>query len=101
MNDAVRRTVKGGRAAFFENPESDRLLAMMMQFMSEHWVLKERVSVLEALLEQNGILPSDAVEQYQPSPEEEGKWGQQSFEFIQKVVQAAQNIDNRNRHPDP
>lgn len=100
MTDAVKRTVKGGRAAFFENPESDRLLAMLMQFMSEHWALKERVSILEALLEKNDILPPNAIEQYKPSPEEEGKWGQQSFEFIEKVVSAAQNIDKRNRHPE-
>ena len=99
MSQRVSKTVTGGRAAFFENAESDRLLAMLVQMMTEHWALKERVLSLEAQLTQHDILPADAVESYVPKGEQDGQWDQQSFEFIQSVIGAARNVDNKNRGP--
>jgi hypothetical protein len=100
MSESVQRSVKGGRDAFFENAESDRLLAMMMQFMSEHWALKERVMALESMLAEHAVLSADDISNFQPAAEEEARWGQQSFEFIQKVVEAAQNIDHKHLNLD-
>ena len=92
MNDAVKRTVKGGRSAFFENADVDRLLAMLTRLMSEHWALKERVMTLEALLAEHKLLPKDAVETFEPDPEEDARRDQDSLAFIQAVIEAARNI---------
>lgn len=99
MTEPVQRTIKGGRAAFFENPESDRILCMLMKMMSEHWALKERVLTLEALLLEHDILPAGAVASYRPAAEENARRDQQSFAFIQSVIEAAQNVDTRHRDP--
>jgi len=99
MSKPVSKSVTGGRSAFFENAESDRLLAMLVQMMTEHWALKERVLSLEALLAKHDILPADAVESYVPEGQQDGQWDLQSFEFIQSVIGAARNVDNRNRGP--
>ena len=98
MTESVSRTIKGGRAAFFENPDSDRLLAMLMRLMTEHWALKERVMTLEAVLVENNLLPGGELESYQPGKEEDARWSQESFALIQSVIEAAQNIEARHKN---
>ncbi len=93
MTEKLTREVAGGRDAFYENPESDRLLAMLTRFMTDHWALRERVNVLEALLVEHGVLAADAIEQYKASAEQDAQWDQESFQFIQAVVEAGQNIE--------
>ncbi len=78
---------------------SDRLLVMLMQLMTEHWALIEPVLALEALLDEHSILAADAVESYRPAAEQDSDWDQQSFAFIQSVVNAAQNVDRKHRGP--
>jgi len=97
MSETVTRRVKGGRAAFFENPETDRLLAMMMRLVTEHWALKERVMSLEALLQQHGVLTAEALDGFSPDAETDAGWDMQSYELIKAIIEAGQNIDNKNR----
>ncbi len=97
MTDPVDRKVKGGRAAFFENPETDRLLAMLMRLVTEHWALRERVLVLEKLLAEQGVIDADALDAFRPDAQTDASWDQESFALIQAVIEAGQNIDNKNR----
>ena len=94
MTDAVSREVKGGRAAFFENPESDRLLAMLMQLVTEHWALRERAMVLEKLLVDKGVLSAGELDGYRADAATDASWDTMSFELIQSVVEAGRNIKN-------
>ncbi len=93
MNERLTREVAGGRDAFYDNPESDRLLAMLMRFMTDHWALRERVKILEALLVEGRVLNADAIDKYQANPEQATDWDMESFRFIQAVVEAGQNIE--------
>ena len=95
MTDAVSREVKGGRAAFFENPESDRLLAMLMQLVTEHWALRERAMVLENVLVDKGVLSAGELDDYRADAATDAGWDALSFELIQSVVEAGRNIKNR------
>lgn len=97
MSESVTRQVKGGRAAFFENPETDRLLAMLIRLLTEHWALKERVMTLEALLTEHGVLPADALESFAPNAERDTVWDQESYALVQAVMEAGQNIENKNK----
>ena len=97
MTDSVTRRVKGGREAFFENPETDKLLAMLMRLVTEHWALKERVHTLEALLVDNKLLSGDALESFRPDAAQDAAWDQESFLLIQAVLEAGRNIENKNR----
>lgn len=96
MVEAVTRRVKGGRAAFFENPETDRLLAMLMRLVTEHWALKERVLSLEALLAESGAVSAEALESFRPAPDLDARWDQESYALIQAIIEAGQNIDRKN-----
>lgn len=100
MSDAIEPTVRGGRNAFFDDPDVDRLLAMLMRLVNEHWVLTERVKAMETLLELHGVLPEGAVENFMPDGEQNAQWAAESYALIRSVVNSAQNIDNRNRTPE-
>ncbi|MEM8814638.1 MAG: hypothetical protein AAFX56_15300 [Pseudomonadota bacterium] len=93
MTNAVSREVKGGRSAFFENAESDRLLAMLMQLVTEHWALRERALVLETVLVEKGVLSKDELDQYRADEATDADWDAMSFELIQSVIEAGQNIE--------
>ena len=47
----------------------DRLLRMNTELLSELWILRDRVMVLEKILEEKGLLDSRAVDDYAPSPD--------------------------------
>ena len=76
MSNQIDRQVKGGRNAFFEDADADRLLAMMMRFMKHHWALYERVRVLESLLEEKGVLLPDGVESFESDSEKDAELDQ-------------------------
>ncbi len=97
MSRSVDRAVKGGRAAFFENPETDRLLAMLMRLVTEHWALKERVMTLEKLLVDHDVLSADAIESFTADPETDAEWDAESFALIQAIVESGKNIDGSRR----
>ncbi len=96
MSEAVTRRVKGGRAAFFENPETDRLLAMLMRLVTEHWALKERVMALETLLVESGAVSAEALDKFRPDPDLDARWDQESYALVQAVIEAAQNVERKN-----
>ncbi len=95
MTDSVSRAVKGGRAAFFEQADSDRLLAMLMQLVTEHWALKERVLVLEKTLVDKGLLAEGELDAFRPDSEADAAWDAMSFELMQSVIEAARNIERK------
>ncbi len=95
MAAKVSRTVQGGRNAFFDNAESDRLLAMLMQLVTEHWAVRERMLVMENLLVDKGVLGEGELDAYRPDAEQDASWDAMSFKLIQAVVEAGQNIERR------
>lgn len=95
MTEQVSREVAGGRKAFFENAESDRLLAMLMQLVTEHWAVRERTLVLEELLVEKGVLTKGELDEFRPSTETDAAWDAMSFELMRAVVEAGRNIDRK------
>lgn len=89
---SISRKVKGGRKAFFSDPEIDRMLARNARFMAEHWALKERLLTIEALLSERNILTAEDIDSYEPSAEQEADWDQQRDQFISAVMESGQNI---------
>ena len=47
----------------------DRLLRMNTELLSELWILRDRVMVLEKILEEKGLLDPGAIDGYAPSAE--------------------------------
>ncbi len=95
MSREVSRQVAGGRKAFFENAESDRLLAMLMQLVTEHWALRERALVLEKLLVDKGILTEGELDAFRADADTDAAWDAMSFELIRGVVESGRNIEQK------
>jgi len=60
--------------------------------MTEHSVLSERVKSLEALLAQSGVIPEDALENFEPTEALDAQWAQARFALIKDVLESGANI---------
>ena len=53
---------RGKRPSFFDESAVDQVVTMMLEVMAELWVVKERVYVLEKVLDEAGIATTEQVE---------------------------------------
>lgn len=90
----LSRHVKGGRKAFFSDPELDRLLARLARLMAEHWAVKERLLTIEALLAEKNILTAADIDAYQPDEATEAEWNAQRDQLIRAVLEAGRNVES-------
>src|SRR5690349_21737281 len=58
-----------GHPTYFENPVIDNLLNITLELGAALWVVKDRLRVVEAILEKKGILLNDEIEQYRTPPD--------------------------------
>ena len=91
--EALSREVKGGRKAFFEDPAADRLLAMLTALLGEHWVLRERVAALEALLIESGVVDGEAMENWEPTGDAVAAAAEERAALLRRVLDAGRNVD--------
>ena len=89
---ASNKTVKVGRPAFFRDPETDRLLAIVVRLMTEHSVLAERVKALESVLAEAGLIAPESLETFEPSESQEAEWAQARFQLIKDVLESGANV---------
>jgi len=58
---------------FFPDPNVDRVLGVVMELAAEVYVLRDRLSTLERVLERGGTLDRADLESYQDTPEEHAR----------------------------
>ena len=68
---------------------------MLMQLVTDHWAVRERNLVLERLLVEKGVLAEGALDAFRPDTETDAAWDMLSFELMQAVIEAGQNIERR------
>ena len=95
MNDSsprkpLRRTIRGGRPFFFDDPATDKVLTMVVTLGSEVWALRERLAAVEALQVGRGQLGRGEVDAYDFTPEEEARLGADRREFIDNLFRVLQ-----------
>lgn len=84
------KKAKGKRPVYFENPEIDKLVAIVLALTGEVSVLRDRLDTLERLVQAKGILSIDEIEAYQPDEQvtkEREKWRAEYIERVLRVVQ--------------
>ena len=67
MDRTLKRKAKGERPYFFDDPNVDKLVSMIMGLAGETSVLMDRVDTIERLLEEKGLLRLSEIENYAPS----------------------------------
>jgi hypothetical protein len=61
----------GRRPAFFAQDGMDQMLSIVLELAAELWVVRERVFVVEAVLQGQGIAVTEAIEAFTPTAEQQ------------------------------
>lgn len=88
-NVSLPKHAKGVRPQFFNDPTSDKLLAMVMALAGEVSVMRDRNDTLERLIDAKGLIDKNEIETYRPSKEviaERDAWRQEYLSHILRIV---------------
>jgi len=80
------RTAKGRRPYFFDDPNIDRLLAMIMALTGEVSVIRERLDIHERLAEKKQMPTPRKVEAYQPTEAVDHWRDQWRAEYVARIL---------------
>lgn len=87
----TRRTkAKGRRPFFFDDPEVDKLLAIIAALAGEVSVLRQRLDTHERVAAARKLFCADDIEGYQTSVEEDDERDRWRAEFLGRVFRALQ-----------
>lgn len=86
----MRRTIRGGRPYFFDDPAIDKILNMVVVLGGEVWTLRERLAALEAIQVRQGSLAAGEIDAHEFSPEDEARLGALRKEFIDSLFRVLQ-----------
>jgi hypothetical protein len=77
---------KGKRPAYFDTPESDRTLSIVLALMAEVSALRERLDTVERLLDAHGTIRRGDIEAYEPDAVAGHERGVQVKAYIARVM---------------
>lgn len=86
----MAKKAKGKRPFYFDEPESDKLLAIVMALAGEVSVLRERLDTLERLVQAKGILSIEEIETYQPDEQTVQERNQWRADYIARILRVVQ-----------
>ncbi|BAY47225.1 hypothetical protein SAMD00079811_48420 [Scytonema sp. HK-05] len=86
----MSKTAKGKRPVYFDDPQTDKVLAIVMALIGEVSVLRERLDTIERLLEAKDILAIADIEAYQPDDSVAKEREQWRAEYIARVLRVLQ-----------
>jgi hypothetical protein len=75
--------------SFLADRDLDDVARMCLELAGEVWVLRDRIRVLESLLEQSGALPPGAVDAAEPDDELAGRLEHERTRFVERLLGAA------------
>ena len=73
------------RAVFTNNPYVDSLITSLTALSANVWAIQRRMMIVEVLLEKNGAVTRDMIEQYQPTRDEAAEWRKQRDSFVAEI----------------
>jgi hypothetical protein len=74
------------RQSFFESESLDRLVSMVLELATEHWVLRERVYVLERAAAGLGIDLPAAIEAHRLTDAERAELAQMRARMLEQIM---------------
>ena len=85
-------------AVFLGKPHIDNLLSVVIALGSEIWADRQRMRVVERLLETEGKVTSDMIEAYVPSDAEKKAWEAERLAMVERVYSVLSR-DTSNARP--
>ena len=93
--DLTSTQIKGRNPHFFDDPNTDRLLTMVMELASEVSVMRDRLDTHERLAAQKGLYSEDDIESFQPSEEDAASREARRGRFLDRLLKGLYaNFDN-------
>ena len=71
----------------------EALLRMNTELLSELWILRDRVAVLEKLLDERGVLPRGAIDSYAPDAAFDMELQRERDRLVERVAGASVGVD--------
>ncbi len=68
-NPSLPRKAKGERPFFFDDPDVDKLLAMLMGLAGEVSVMRDRMDTIEHIAAERGLFNATDIESFEPNAE--------------------------------
>ena len=62
----LKRKAKGQRPAFFDDPDTDKLVSMLMGLVGEVSVMRDRMDTIERLLGEKGLVSQSDIDNFEP-----------------------------------
>ena len=87
------KSTKLPEKSYLGSREIDALARMQTELLSELWILRDRVTVLEHLLEQADVLQPDQIDDFTPPTELEAKLLSERDKLVARVVGAGQRTE--------
>ncbi len=91
--DWIRRSgarAKGRRPAYFDDPQQDWMMSMLMALVGEVSVLRERLDTVERLLEARDALTRADIESYAPDRAAGHERGVLVQQYIARIMRGLQ-----------
>lgn len=72
-------------AIFLGNPHIDNLMSVVIALGAEIWADRQRIKVIERLMETEGMATTEMVEAYVPTDAEKEAWEAERVEMVERV----------------
>lgn len=85
----MSRKAKGKRPVYFDDPDNDKLLAIVMALAAEVSVLRDRLDTVERVAQAKGLWLHEAVEAYVPDQtvaDERDAWRAEYLARLLRIV---------------
>ncbi len=80
--------IKGRNPHFFNDPNTDRLLAMVIELASEVSVMRDRLDTHERLAAAKGVYSENDVENFRPNEQEATAREEWRSKFLDRILNA-------------
>ncbi len=87
---SLKRKAKGERPYFFDDPNVDKVVSMVMGLAGEVAVARDRLDTIERLLETKGLITRSEIEAYVPTSDVAGEraaWRETYLSEILRIVE--------------
>lgn len=83
---AANKKAKGKRPEYFDDPEDERMLSILMAVVGEVSVMRQRLDTVERLLESKGSINRADIENFVPDKDAAYERGAMTREYIYRVM---------------
>ncbi|PHR20582.1 MAG: hypothetical protein COA41_05315 [Sphingopyxis sp.] len=98
---AANKKAKGKRPEYFDDPEDERMLSILMAVVGEVSVLRERMDTVERLLDSKGTISRDDIESYVPDKQAAYERGAMIREYIYRVMRGPHQMVEALKQSEP